>query len=66
MNTPTNDYDALVATLKTAMTTPSDEKYVEYIDAAEKIAQNLSNREIDKAKHQVLVSFNKRFWILRD
>ena len=50
MNTPTNDYDALVLALKLAITADTDEKASACVGMAEEIAARLTSDQIDRAK----------------
>ena len=52
MNTPTNDYEALVLALRLAITAPSEAKAAECVAMAEGIAANLSELEVERAKKE--------------
>ena len=58
MNTPTNDYEALVLALRLAITAPSEAKAAECVAMAEGIAANLSELEIvtERLSNQVYLS----------
>ena len=52
MNTPTNDYEALVLALRLAITAPSEAKAAECVAMAEGVAANLSELEVERAKKE--------------
>ena len=50
MNTPTNDYEALVLALNLAITADTDEKASACVGMAEEIAARMPVEQIEKAK----------------
>ena len=51
--TPTNNYQALVAALKLAVTAPTDEQAQECVEMAEGFASSLSPEKIQRAKKEI-------------
>jgi hypothetical protein len=50
MNTPTNDYEALVLALNLAITADTDEKASACVGMAEEIAARMPVEQVEKAK----------------
>lgn len=50
MNKPTNDYEALVATLRLAISAESDDQFTRAVKLAEDFAAGLSEIEVARAK----------------
>jgi hypothetical protein len=50
--TPTNNYQALVAALKLAVTAPTAAKAQECVEMAESFAASLSSEQIQRAKRE--------------
>ena len=54
MNEPKKDYDALVLALTLSITAPTEEKSKQCVSMAEKLAANLSEIEVERAKREAM------------
>ena len=54
MDTPKNDYEALVLALTLAIGMPDEDKASSALETAEALSANLSELEVERAKKQAL------------